>query len=311
MTIRTYQPGDDIAQVSIYNEAAATLPKFKPATIDEVRRRIRAADFDPGARFYAVEEGQVVGYAVFQPNGRISFPWCHKGKEQWTEPLLELQLQTMKERGLKTAWTAYRADWTDVAQFFTDKGFEQKREVLNFILDLVDMPTVAMRPTPGITPLTPEDLPTLKAKAGDLLRVPLEELETSLFRNTWFTPESLFCVRNRIGGKPAAVGILIRNSAYANPAQVDSAMPCFRLGAFGSEGLTTKRINGLFSFLVTAPGETSSMGVELLNHAARLMQEVNGESIAAQVPSDVPHLVRFYRQFFRPQGSFPIFERAL
>ena len=31
----------------------------------------------------------------------------------------------------------------------------------------------------------------------------------------------------------------------------------------------------------------------------------------SQVASDVPHLVRFYKQYFRPQGSFPIFERAL
>ena len=45
MTIRTFRPGDDIAQVSIYNEAAASLPKFKPATVDEIRRRTRAADF--------------------------------------------------------------------------------------------------------------------------------------------------------------------------------------------------------------------------------------------------------------------------
>ena len=42
MKIRTYAPGDDGAQVSIYNEAAATLPKFKAATLDEVRRRTHA-----------------------------------------------------------------------------------------------------------------------------------------------------------------------------------------------------------------------------------------------------------------------------
>ena len=57
MTIRTFQPGDEIAQVSIYNEAAASLPKFTPATVDEVRRRIRAVDFDPSTRFYAIEDG--------------------------------------------------------------------------------------------------------------------------------------------------------------------------------------------------------------------------------------------------------------
>src|SRR5688572_1622067 len=46
MTIRTFQAGDEVAQVSIYNEAAAALPKFKPASIDEVRRRLRDPEFD-------------------------------------------------------------------------------------------------------------------------------------------------------------------------------------------------------------------------------------------------------------------------
>ena len=55
MTIRNFQSGDEAAQVSIYNEATAALPKFKPATLDEVRRRCRAADFDVGSRFFAIE----------------------------------------------------------------------------------------------------------------------------------------------------------------------------------------------------------------------------------------------------------------
>ena len=55
MSIRIFQPGDEAAQVSIYNEASADLPKFKPATLDEVRRRHRGSDFDPTARFFAIE----------------------------------------------------------------------------------------------------------------------------------------------------------------------------------------------------------------------------------------------------------------
>src|SRR6266511_3903817 len=186
MTIRTFQPGDDIAQVSVYNEAAATLPRFKPATIDEVRRRVRAADFDPAARFYAVEDGQVAGYCTAQASGRISYPWCRKGKEQWAEPLLERVLQTMKERGRKSAWAAYRTDWPSVQEFFTAKGFVVAREVHNFVIDLVEMPTPAARATTNITPLTPDDLPFLKEKAPDLLRASTADLERSLFRNSWF-----------------------------------------------------------------------------------------------------------------------------
>src|SRR5262245_60471321 len=47
MKIRTFQPGDEAVQAEIYNEAAAALPKFKPATSPEVQRRTRAGDFDP------------------------------------------------------------------------------------------------------------------------------------------------------------------------------------------------------------------------------------------------------------------------
>src|SRR5207253_2463826 len=79
VTIRTFLPGDEVAQVGIYNETAAELPKFKPATVDEIRRRAGSHDFDPGTRFFAVEGGSPVGYASFHANGRVSFPWCRKG----------------------------------------------------------------------------------------------------------------------------------------------------------------------------------------------------------------------------------------
>ncbi len=65
MQIRSYQPGDELPQTRIFNTAAAALPGFKPAKPEEVARRIHAGDFDPHAMFYATENGEVVGYAVF------------------------------------------------------------------------------------------------------------------------------------------------------------------------------------------------------------------------------------------------------
>src|SRR5262245_42221951 len=103
MSTRTFQPGDETAQVSIYNEAAAELPKFKPATVDEVRRRCRAADFDPATRLYAIEDGRPVAYATFQPNGRVSFPWCRKGRERWAGPLFDQVLAALRARGIARA----------------------------------------------------------------------------------------------------------------------------------------------------------------------------------------------------------------
>src|SRR5438046_2341855 len=100
MPIRTYKPGDDVAQVGIYNEAAGGLPKFKPATVDEVRRRISSPSFDPSTRLVAEEQGLVVGYCTVHPNGRVSFPWTRKGFESEAGPLLSAALNALKKRGV-------------------------------------------------------------------------------------------------------------------------------------------------------------------------------------------------------------------
>jgi hypothetical protein len=118
-------------------------------------------------------------------------------------------------------------------------------------------------------------------------------------------------MRGRSDGRPLAAALLVANPAYADPRQLDSAMPCFRLGAFGTEGLTTKRVNGLFSLLAADGRDVSPLGLDLLGHAALRLQDTEVESLAAQVGSDVPHLVRFYKQYFRRQGAFPIYERSL
>jgi hypothetical protein len=88
-------------------------------------------------------------------------------------------------------------------------------------------------------------------------------------------------------------------------------MPCFRLGAFGTEGMTTKRINGLFSFLAADGRDTQPFALDLLGYAAYKLQDTDVETFAAQVPSDAGHLLRFYKQYFQRQGSFPILERPL
>ena len=98
---------------------------------------------------------------------------------------------------------------------------------------------------------------------------------------------------------------------YAKPHQLDGMMPCFRLGAFGTEGLTHKRVNGLFSFLAADTRDLSALGLDLLAYVANKVADVDVETFAAQVPSDAAHLARFYKSVFRRQGSFPILSREL
>jgi hypothetical protein len=310
--IRNYQRGDEEAQAAIYNQAAAGLPRFKPATVIEVRRRCQARDFDPGSRFYALEGPEVASYVTIQANGRVSYPWCRPGHGHLAEPLFERALEALRQRGQHTAFAAYRGDWEPVRTFFEGHGFHLAREMVNFILELVDMPTPPARPSSTITPLQRQDVPAILGLAPNLFRVhTAAELERHLFDNPYFGPDAVCVLRGRSGGEPLAAGLFIEEPTYADPRLLDANMPCFRLGAFGTEGMTTKRINGLFSF-VTAPAQSvAALGLDLVGHAAFQMQKSDLGTFAAQVPSDVPHLLGFYQRHFTRQGSFPIYVREL
>src|SRR5262249_42597375 len=296
MNIRTYRPGDEAEQVPIYNEAAAGLPKFKPATVEEIRRRCQARDFDPTTRFFAEEAGRIVGYASFHPNGRVSYPWARKGFEHVAEPLFQTTLQAMLARTMRFAFAAYRGDWPTITGFFEQHGFTKAREMVSFVLDFVDLPTLTGKSSLPRTPFRREDVATVRDLVPGLLRITgVPELERYFFENPYFSADALFALRSRGEAAPAAVGILIDNAEYADPKMTDAAMPCFRLGAFGTEGMQPKRINGLFSFVAVPDRNLAQLGLDLLGHSVSRLDESGATCLAAQVPSDAPHLLRFYQ----------------
>jgi hypothetical protein len=312
VNIRSFQAGDEFAQLKVYNTAAAHLPKFKPATPIDLQRRVQARDFDPATRLYAEENGNVVGYATWHVNGRVGYPWYLPGHESAAEVLFEQTLNTMKQRGVAKAFCAYRKDWPAVTGFFEKRGFTLAREMVNFVLAFENMPTPSAKLGNAVTPATEDDIPQIFALDPTVFRVrTADALMQAIWHNPWFGPESVFVLRNP-NGKVKAAGIFITNMQYADPRAVDSSMPCFRLGAFGTEGMTTKRIKGLFSF-VAAPGrEVVSSGMDLLGYATtRLSDDDDISCYAAQVASDATALFTFYQRIFERQGSFPIYERDL
>jgi hypothetical protein len=314
VSIRTYRPGDEEAQVHIYNAAAGALPKFKPAVVSDVQRRIRGRDFDPASRFYAEEAGKVVGYAGFHANGRVSYPWCLPGHEHHAEPLFAAVVEAMRRQGQRRAFAAYREDWPRINEFFVANGFRRARDMVSFVIDFFNMPTPSARPNNAVSPLTPADVPALLTLYPEVLRVKtVEALTDHLFNNRLFAPASLFALRSRQDNTPAAVGILITDPAYAAPRAVDAAMPCFHLGAFGTEGMSAKRIRGLFSFIARPDKSLPSYGMDLMGYAAQQMVQDSDDidGFAAQVPSDAAALLAFYQRHFERQGSFPVYEFKL
>jgi hypothetical protein len=312
VNIRTFQAGDEVTQAGLFNVAAFGLPGFKPATADEIKRRTRTRTFDPACRFYAEEGGQVVGYCTLEPEqGRISFPWCKKGFEDAAPPLFEAALKSARGRRLTKLFAAYRRDWEPVLRFFADNGFVVAREMINYWADPVDLPTLANRTRLPIDRLRREDIPALAAMGKGIIRLPADKLESYCFANPYFPAEAFLVLRDRDGATPLALAIGLEASSYADVKKIDPLAPCFRLGAFGTEGLNTKRVNGLFSYVVADPAQSLTAGLALLGEASQEMTEGTVTALAAQCPSDAPHLVGFYNRYFKEHGRFPVLEKQL
>ncbi len=258
MDIRTYQPGDEQAQAEIYNAVAGSLPGFKPSSAAEIARRHAGADLDPGTRYYAVDHGQVVGYAVFGANGRVSAPWCLPGAEAYREPLLGAVLTGMRQRGLAEAWAAYRGDWHPVLELLREHGFTLKRSMVNYVADVSRLP--APTPLPSnrrIDQVQREHIPQLIGlEPGLFADVEGPELERFYWSNPFYSfPESLFVLKESANDRVRGAFLLVTSDRFADPTKIDPAMPCFRLGAFGTERERHKRVTGLFSCVFADPAE--------------------------------------------------------
>ena len=308
MIIRAGQPADAEHEARIYNAAAARLPGFRPLTADEVRRSANGRA-DAPTKFFAEESGRVIGFAGCDPSGRVHFPWCLPGHEKLSHLLFAAALRTLASRQVPRAFAACRPDWADQQEFFEDHGFARVREVVNFTQSIADLPTMFQRPGLNVTLVKPDDLSAIEALVPGLLRLTGRRLAEYLLNNPGFPADAVYVLRKK-DGVPLGVGVLIDSEAYAPVETLDPRAPNHWFGAFGTEGLPTKRVNGLFSFLA-APGKDAALvGQDLLWYGTSRMESNTFEALAAQAPTDAPHLLSFYERYFQKVGSFTVYERA-
>ena len=308
MLIRNCLPTDAEHEATVYNTAASRLPGFRPVTPDQVRRAVTARTTDPTTRFCAEEGGRLVGYASFEPTGRVNYPWCLPGHERMAHQLFGAVLRALADRKVTRVFAACRADWADQVEFFEDHGFVKARDMVNFTQSIADLPTMFQRPGLNITLARPEDVPAIEGLVPGFLHVRGAALADYLLQNPAFPADAVYVLRRK-DRSVQGVGILVDDASYASVDSVDPRLPTYWSGAFGAEGLSSKRVNGLFSFLA-APGKDAVLiGQDLLWYGTSRMETNTFEFLAAQVPSDVPHLIGFYERYFEKQGSFPVFER--
>lgn len=309
MILRHYRQGDEDVQARLYNDAADGLPGFKPASVAEIVRRYAAADPDPDAKFYAERDGAVAGYAVLNPNGRISYPWCAADAQDLRAPLLAAVLNALAARGTHEAWAAYRADWAVVRDFFLEHGFRVKREMINYVAPLSALPRVAAPAGQVIGTVARPDLSAIPSLGPEVFPGDADPARLASFywENPYFESDRLRALRRAEDGAFVAATLAIADASYADPTRIDPAMPCFRLGAFGTEQERHKRINGMFSVVFRDEADA----VVLLSDAAATFERAGLTHVAAQAPSDAPRLVAFYDRYFQRQGAFPIYARSI
>lgn len=311
MFIRKLLPSDLESWVAIHNAVVVPLAGHHLLTVDEARRRTTGPMFDPGTHFFAEVENHVVGHASFDAtSGQVSYPVCLPGYESLAHPLFTAVLRAMAERKIPKAFAAYRHDWQPVWDFFEDHDFVKTREMMNYTQSIGDLPTMFQRPGLNIATLKPDDLHEIEAFAADTFRFSGQRLIDYFTKNVRLPADAIFVLRRR-DGRIKGVGLMIDDATMMPVEETDPTAPSFRFGAFGTEGIHCERVNGLFSFLAPAGNEAELIGQDLLWYATSRADHNSFETLAAQVPSDVGHLVNFYNRYFRKAGSFPIYEREV
>jgi len=312
VNIRTFQQGDEAAQAAIYNEAAGALPQVQARDAARGAAPHQCPRFDPAMRFYAVEGNEPVAYIAFNTTTRqlSVVPQRH---EALAEPLFQQMMKAMQERGYRQAFAAYRADWQRcwISSSSAALPWRGKWSIL------CSISSTCRQRSRGVSavskPLRREDVKALFALAPHLLRQPVRPgaRNSHLFANPFFPPSSVSrfaqprrCAHGR--GHPR------HGHELCDPKVIDSGMPCFRLGAFGTRACRPKRIKGLFSFLAPDDPQCPVLAHELMSHAAALLHGSDDiTALAAQCPSNATHVLRFYQLSFRKQGSFPVLEKSL
>ncbi len=314
MNIRQFHPGDEAEQLRIYNTAAAGQIKFKPAAIVDLQRRTQAKDFDPAnprIRRRERRRRRLLHLASQRPCRLSVVP---AGLRIGSGPSIRPHAAGDEAARHPPGLHCIPQGLADHHRFFSNKTVSSwPARVINYLLPFENMPTPSARVSNTITAATVEDAAGIFALDPSVFRVgSADALRDALWNNPYFTPASLFVMRQRGDGSPLAAGIFITKADYADPRAVDTSMPCFRLGAFGTEGMTTKRIKGLFSFVTKPDRSVFSVGMDLLSYASNMLTDDDEIGCyAAQAASDAMALNAFYKQTFERQGSFWVFEKDL
>src|SRR5262249_42473212 len=154
----------------------------------------------------------------------------------------------MKGRGFTAAWATYRTDWPPVLNYLRRHGFAEIRSMINYVAETSSFSVLdQLPPTRLVTKLKRDELPDLaKLMRARLGKLDVETLGRYFWENSFYAfADHLLALKEAGSGNVRGISLLVVDDRFADPTKIDPSMPCFRLGAFGTENQRHKRVNGL------------------------------------------------------------------
>ena len=314
MTIRTFQAGDDAAQGRIYNEAAGRPAAVQARDAGRAAPPARGPDFDPGTRFFAWR-GRPARRLRHVPRQRPrQLPLVPQGPRGGA-PSRSSRPSSTRCAGaaIAGAFAAYRADWPAAARVLRRPRLRARRARWS-IRHRHRRHADAVGPLAShITPLTPADVPAVlrpgraSCAADDRRRARGSTSST--------TPTSR---RRRCSCCAAAAATSRRRRGAGRRVAGATPTPAGRSrhALLPPRGVRHRGADPSASTACSASSPPTRAtcrrcALDLLGHATQRLQDTEVETLAAQVPSDAPHLLRFYKRSSAGRGVSRVFERPL
>ena len=103
--IKTFQESFLPRQVEIGNAVLSTWLAAQQTPLDRLQQIYSQDDFDPETKFYALKDGEVVGFIPAKLTGEdvanLEFPIVLNDHEGATEPLMDYALEALKNKGVQ------------------------------------------------------------------------------------------------------------------------------------------------------------------------------------------------------------------
>jgi len=117
-------------QYEIGNAVIGTWLGGQQTPIDRLRKIYAQDDFDPETKFYALHDGEVVGFIPAKVTGEglanLEFPIVLPGHEQAEKQLMEFALDTLRKKGVKKLVTRTSPRWGRTMEMADEYGYQFK-----------------------------------------------------------------------------------------------------------------------------------------------------------------------------------------